>query len=452
MRRIFVDCSYLYEHTQLNTGIQRVVRRVVENLEQLSHSHQIKVVPVTIGHSNFLEIGHNDLYFDKNKGEDTLKSPSRVQQIKKYFFNIYNALRNLIVALLPFESVQRFMTIPKEKFGFNYIIYNLLIRHIYFLKNLLKKKQNKINSNVVITEGDILLLIDSSWYMDIWPSVSYFKENGGSVTTVIYDLIPITHNQFCNAFLVKVFKKWFFDSLEYVDGYIAISNTVKKDLILFLEDEFGEKTKEKKFDYFWLGSDFSYNTKEEDTIRPQLYPLFASAKTYIIVSTIEPRKNHQYLLDAFEILWEKNIDINLCIIGRIGWEIEMTVERIKKISSTNKKLVLFSDLNDKELLYCYKNAKMLLFPSIVEGFGLPIVESLSNGLPVLASDTPIHREVGGEKIGYFDIADANDLANQIIEIETDGIPDALRVDPNYKSLDWKDSTKMLLEKIIKINS
>ena len=126
----------------------------------------------------------------------------------------------------------------------------------------------------------------------------------------------------------------------------------------------------------------------------------------------------------------------------------MLTQRINRISKSNNRLILFSDLNDKELLYSYKNAKMLLFPSIVEGFGLPIVESLTNGLPVLASNTPIHREVGGDKIGYFDISNPNDLANQIIGIERDGIPDNLIVDKNYKWLDWRDSTEMLLKKVI----
>ena len=318
-KRIFVDCSYLYEHTELNTGIQRVVRRVVENLEQLSSKYQIEIIPINIAHGNFIKLEQKSLYFDKDKAPDTPLATSKKVKIKKYLFGIYNALRNLVIALLPFESVSRFMTIPKEKFGFNYIIYNLIVRHLYALKNIFKSKKVTINSNIKVKDGDILLLIDSSWYMEIWPSVEYFRKNGGSVTAVIYDLIPITHKEFCNAFLVEIFKKWFYDSLKYVDKYIAISDTVKKDLIIFLDDEFGDKMEKKEFDYFLLGSDFSYSNNDRDTIRDTLPQIFKSRETYIIVSTVEPRKNHKYLLDAFEILWEKGLDINLCIIGRIGW-------------------------------------------------------------------------------------------------------------------------------------
>jgi len=450
-KQIFVDCSYIYAHPELNTGIQRVVRQVIMNFEKLSTKYELDIIPVNISKGQFFRVDHSSLYpKDKNIIDNKLV-PKRKLGVKGYLFGIYNALRVLIISIAPFDKFREFMNAPKERFGFNSIIYNGLIKHIYKLKKVKPKKDPIIDNNITINKDDILLLIDSSWYMDIWTTVEYFKTQGGKVDAVIYDLIPITHNQFCNAFLVEIFKKWFFDSLKYVDGYITISDTVRVDLIAFLNNEFGEeKTKEKKFDYFLLGSDFGYNSKNKSPIRYFLPCIFKNRPTYMIVSTVEPRKNHKYLLDAFDILWENELDINLCIIGRIGWEVDKLMDRINKSPELNQRLFLFSDLNDDELLYSYQNAKMLLFPSIVEGFGLPIVESLSNGLPVLASDTPIHREVGLDKIGYFDISNPNDLANQVKDIETNGIPDNLKVDPDYHWLNWKESSQMLLDKIIKI--
>jgi len=450
-KQIFVDCSYIYAHPELNTGIQRVVRQVIINFEKLSTEYELDIIPVNISKGQFFRVDHSSLYQKDKNIIDNKLVPQKKLGLKSYLFGIYNSLRALIVSIAPFDKFREFMNAPKERFGFNSIIYNGLIKHIYRLKKL-KSKQNKIiDTNLKINKDDILLLIDSSWYMDIWSTVEYFKTQGGKIDAVIYDLIPITHNQFCNAFLVEIFKKWFFDSLKYVDGYITISDTVRVDLIEFLNNEFGEeKTKEKKFDYFLLGSDFGYNDKNKLPVRYLLNCIFKTRPTYMIVSTVEPRKNHKYLLDAFEILWEENLDINLCIIGRIGWEVDELMDRINKSLELNQRLFLFSDLNDDELLYSYQNSKMLLFPSIVEGFGLPIVESLSNGLPVLASDTPIHREVGLDKIGYFDISNPNDLANKIKDIESNGIPDSLKVDAEYHWLNWKESSQMLLDKIIKI--
>ncbi len=448
MKRIFVDCSYVYENPTTNTGIQRVVRRVVENLKPLSIEYNIKIVPVSIINGNFIEIDPKRLSLT-NKKSSSLKNGIDFN-IKNYMVGIYNAIKNLVVAILPFKSVNSFMKRPKEEFGFNYIIYYLLIKHLFTLKNLFKRSEKEINSNVTINKGDILLLLDSSWHMDIWRSIKFFQDNGGTVTAVIYDLIPITHSNFCDINLPKIFKKWFLTSIDYVDSYITISDTVRKDLIKYLQDENYNITK-KRFDYFLLGGDFGH-TKSDDNIKYILPQVFKSKPTYLIVSTIEPRKNHKYLLDVFEILWERGIDINLSIIGKVGWRVEEFMSRLYNHKEFNNRLFILSDINDQELLYAYKNAKMLLFPSIIEGFGLPIIESLTNGLPVLASDTPIHREVGGDKIGYFDISNPDDLVGQVTDIEQNGIPKELMVEENYKWLDWKDSTKMLLDKVIKINS
>jgi len=137
----------------------------------------------------------------------------------------------------------------------------------------------------------------------------------------------------------------------------------------------------------------------------------------------------------------------LCIVGRMGWKVEALLRRIEQHPEKNVRLFWWSDLSDDELLYCYGNAKMLLFPSFIEGFGLPLVESLSNGLPVLASDTPIHREIGGEQIGYFDLADPHSLKEKLLAIEASGIPDSLQVSPGYQWLSWLESSRMLLNKM-----
>jgi alpha-1,2-rhamnosyltransferase len=111
---------------------------------------------------------------------------------------------------------------------------------------------------------------------------------------------------------------------------------------------------------------------------------------------------------------------------------------------------MFNDASDEELSYCYGHAKMLVFASFVEGFGLPIIESLNNGLPVLASDIPIHREVGEDAIEYFDLNDAGDLANKIQYIEKNKI--SQKVDAkSVKTKTWKESSAELLGKVMKIS-
>ena len=446
-----MDCSYLYNHIELNTGIQRVVRRVIENLEILSHKNGIEVIPVNISHHNFFRVDIKELYEQKRSlaSATTATRMDIKTRAKNYLIPLYEGFQKFLVTLLPRRKFKAFVYAPRHQFGMGYVIEKVLLHPVRKAMSIRRADRNRhVDGTILIGKEDVLILIDSSWYMNIWPTVKKFKQQDATVIGIIYDLIPITNAEFCDAFLASVFKEFFYESLNYVDGYIAISDTVKKDLIIFLEDEFGNTAiQEKKFDYFFLGSDFNYAQNQVVGVRNELKKSFKGYPTYLIVSTVEPRKNHEYLLDVFDMLWEQGMEIKLCIIGRMGWRVEKTAKRIYGHRFFNEKLLYWSDLNDEELQFCYENSKMLLFPSIVEGFGLPIVESLTNGLPVLASDIPIHREVGKDRIGYFDLQDTHDLKNQLARIETQGIPDKLVPDENYKWQNWHESTNELLEKI-----
>ncbi len=331
--------------------------------------------------------------------------------------------------------------------GLGYIVDNLTLRPMRYL---LKRRDNSGTTDnfSLIKTNDILLLLDSTWYSEIWPSVAKARQKGVKVVAVIYDLIPITHPQFCDNFLATVFKNWFHDSLEHVDKYIGISQTVQKDLHAYMLKEFGEQINGKAFDFFHLGADFKYRIADTSHVRQDVVEVMAQRPAYLIVSTVEPRKNHAYLLDAFDRLWEQGSNVSLVIVGRTGWKVEPLMERINQHPENGKHLHYWHDLNDDELFYCYQHAKMLLFPSIVEGFGLPIVEGLSNRLPVMVSDTPIHREVGGNRVGYFDLESPDDLYNKITKIEKEGIPEELLVPADYKWLNWHESTEQLLEKTL----
>ncbi|MEA2100033.1 MAG: glycosyltransferase [Campylobacterota bacterium] len=318
-----------------------------------------------------------------------------------------------------------------------------------------KIKPLSLDSEIEVSSGDILLLLDSTWHLDTWGSIRYAKSQGAMIVAVIYDIIPISHPQYCDANLVKLFKEWFKISINYVDGFIAISHTVQNDLQNYLKESYPEKIKDKFFDHFLLGADFEYTEFDifSKNTRQDLVQLYSDTQKsiYLIVCTVEPRKNHTYLLDAFDKLWNQNIDVTLNIVGKTGWMVDDLMARIHNHPHYNKKLFHFDNLNDEELNYCYKNSKMLLFPSFVEGFGLPIIESLNNHLPVMASDTPIHNEVGGKTIGYFDLNNPQDLTDKILDIEKNSIPKSLQIKKNFKWLNWNESTGILFKKVKKFD-
>jgi len=111
---------------------------------------------------------------------------------------------------------------------------------------------------------------------------------------------------------------------------------------------------------------------------------------------------------------------------------------------------MFNDLSDTELDYCYNHAKALVLPSQAEGFGLPLVEALYKGLPVLASDIPIFREVGKDFCTYFDISQPTSLAKIVVDIEKKETMPKVRNPEEYQLPDWKDSCRELLTKAVEL--
>ena len=460
MKKIYVDCSFLPENPELNTGIQRVVRQIMRHMENLAAEDDCQVIPVNLSYGQFVPVDVKELY-RKGKKEKIESSPtfkSNTKELAKkgamwfrlYLKQIYLAFLSLIAAILYRPGAKEFLLAPRNRFGLNMFIDKILIQPAKALVKLIAMRiRHRDISAFLPKDGDVLLLLDSSWHMDIWWSVTKAKKSGAIVISVLYDTIPITHPEFCDASLISVFETWFDSALKFVDGFIAISATVKNDFSAFVENQYGPGHG-KKLDFFHLGSDFNFTEVKEDGVRDKIRRVFDERSTYLMVSTLEPRKNHSYLLDTFDGLWAEGNDVNLCFIGRVGWKVDDLLERIKSNREYQRRLFFWSDIDDVELAYCYQHASMLVFPSFIEGFGLPIIESLGHGLPVLASDTPIHREVGLDHIGYFDLADPGSLEKQIEVIEKNGVPDFLMVDPDYRWQDWESSTRMLLNKINKM--
>ncbi|WP_448671693.1 glycosyltransferase, partial [Escherichia coli] len=114
----------------------------------------------------------------------------------------------------------------------------------------------------------------------------------------------------------------------------------------------------------------------------------------------------------------------------------------------NKRLFMFNDLSDKSLEYAYSHAASLVFPSYVEGFGLPLVEAMQRGLPAMGSDIPVFREIGGEFMAYFDLADPQTLANLVTRFEATGEFPAERPVGEWRWIGWHEASRQLIARIL----
>ena len=142
---------------------------------------------------------------------------------------------------------------------------------------------------------------------------------------------------------------------------------------------------------------------------------------WLAVGSLEPRKNYETLLDALELYWKQSANPRpLKIAGGLGWKSSQLKERIDVLS--RRSLVQYLGyVPDHELPGLYAGAEALLFPAWYEGFGLPVLEAMNQGCPVISSDRTSLREVGGEAALYIDPANPRQIAANMLQLEVDTV-------------------------------
>ncbi|MGE5197642.1 MAG: glycosyltransferase family 4 protein [Deltaproteobacteria bacterium] len=422
--KIFFECNGTWE-SDANTGIQRVVRNIVKEAPGLAEGFNVETVAVIVRFNRFWRVG-------KKSAVASFKT-SCFYFLKKF----YHKVRPFIMKTFPLESAEHLLVSCGG--SFLPIVFDIILFPLMFAFYL----QSKIKPG----KGDILLLLDSSWCYPIWPAIRKAKNDGATIGLVIHDMITIRHQDFFPPAITRRFNSWFAQAVQYADFFIGISETVQVELQKYLQQNHPNYLSHCRIGFFPLGCTLD-NISKSNPIGNGLKELFQRSDIYIAVGTIEPRKNHQYLLDAFDIIWQQCPDVALCIIGKIGWLNDRIVTRIKKHPLFKKNLFMFNNISDTELDYCYRHSKALISSSLAEGFDLPVAEALHHGLLTLVSDIPIHREVGKDFCTYFDISNPDFLAKIIINIEKNvKTPEIRKNKEEYKLTGWEDSCRELLTQV-----
>lgn len=440
--RLLVECTYVYEHPQDNSGIQRVVRNIIGHLAGVQAG--VECVPVMMnGGRLYRVLSLEPLPVDRAKSRRQALI-MRLDHARNRYWWLHSRLERLPL-FRDSALARRLLYWPCKLLSLGI---TLPLRSLLWLnRNAQPAPQRAVELQV--EEGDQLLLLDSSWHADFFDLAERLKGQGVGVVSVIYDLIPLTHPQFCDAGLVKVFDRWFDWVSRTADGFMAISQTVSDQVVAELQARLGAAEAARRWHgYFHLGSELDLNRPAAELHKGVRRMFEQQAPVYLMVSTVEPRKNHVYLLDAFELLWADGIDVRLCIIGKIGWKCEALVERIRRHPQHGKRLFMFNDVNDKSLEFAYSNARALVFPSHAEGFGLPLVEAMQRGLPVMASDIPVFREVGQDFMAYFDLHDPGSLVERVKAFELSGHFPAARAVDHWKWIDWEAAADQLVTRAL----
>lgn len=439
--RLLIECTFVYENPEIHTGIQRVVRNVVARLNQVCEA---ECIPVIVRGTQLQRV---------TQLTPSGKPVKWLPLLERILCRILSLCWMLHASIDHSPMLAERATLRKAWWWCCRILSEPAAIGIKIV-NRLKRRYLDVGRILPLEmqRDDVLVLLDSSWQMTCRSLLESCRPRGVKVVAVIYDLIPLTHPQFCGDALTRTFSNWFAWIARNADGFMAISATVRDEVRAHVmhyrpmpnsSDEQGAPW----FDYFHLGTELDRAVASTE-VNPVIVELFTQRTVYLMVSTIEPRKNHAYLLDAFELLWAAGQDVALCFIGRSGWKNTALMQRIANHAELGHKLFMFGNANDGDLEYAYGHARALVFPSIVEGFGLPLVEAMQRGLPAMVSDIPIFREIGADYAAYFDLSQPRTLADLVQRFESSGTFPAHRPLQGWSWPGWSDATTQLIKRIL----
>lgn len=252
--------------------------------------------------------------------------------------------------------------------------------------------------------------IDSAWNMPMRRSWLFpkLRQRGVTIVSHLYDLIPVTEPQYFHQNTATQFLAWTSAVLQYAN-HIICNAYATKDALHTLCGQLSLTPP--PCTVIPLGGDFAPQTDSKEQPDAALMKHLSKYRYVLMVGTIEPRKNHALVLDAVDALSE--LGIRVVFAGRIGWNMEEFAQKMKQHPKNGSDFFFADTPSDATIHALYENALAVVFPTKNEGFGLPIVEAFRHGTPVLASDIPVLREVGGEIAVYFDHTSTESLLGAV---------------------------------------
>lgn len=280
-----------------------------------------------------------------------------------------------------------------------------------------------------------------------------WKLKGVKVHLMVYDLLPVIHPEWFNTRTTRNFYRWLRTLAIIADSAICISSTVKANLCGWLEAKYSISISSLSIHAIPLGCDLvgSVPSKGIPDNGAEMLRKALEKPTALMVGTLEPRKGHNQILNAFDNLWKAGHDYNIIIVGKKGWKTNHLVNKIFNHDRYNKNLFWINCASDEYLHKLYTASYGLIMASYGEGYGLPLVEASVLKKPVFARDIPVFREINMANITWFknNVSEYN-LSKEIDSWLNKQNTNAHVISPKLKL--WNDSVKILLSIIISPNT
>jgi glycosyltransferase involved in cell wall biosynthesis len=283
--------------------------------------------------------------------------------------------------------------------------------------------------------NDVLVSVGLAWdHQDSAVLYRLKRARGLKLLAFCYDLIPVLFPHLAAPGIAEVFARYTSDMAWWADEILCISNATQRDLQTFLEST-GTPVPSTRVVH--LGSDLATaGTASEGLTLPDRFLLY--------VSTIERRKNHEVIYRAvLRLLEQGRRDVpHVVFVGMEGWGVADLLNDLRTDPRVEGRFTILNRVTDADLSTLYSRAVFTLYPSLYEGWGLPLAESLTRGKFCLSSNRASLPEVGGEFVDYLEPWDVAQWAERIafyVDHPAQLAARTLHIEKHYRPHTWSQT-------------
>jgi glycosyltransferase involved in cell wall biosynthesis len=298
-------------------------------------------------------------------------------------------------------------------------------------------------------KGDVLLA--PGYWHDVDPNIyQALRAKGINIVILVHDLLPIAFKSLYPSPWRDLFRENVLKAFDYASAFFCVSNFTKA---MLLEFSYRQKTRPVPMMTAYNGfeplvSDAGAtqikNRESRSLLGDKEFYAILDLHPLIMVGSVEPKKGHVPVIKCLEAMWGAGFERPLVIIGGVGWMEGDIVSTIKGSFFYGKKLFWFMNIDDYDLATAYLFCHALIFSSIAEGFGIPMIEASYYGKPTIAFDTLIVREILGDRGLLF--STAADFVQYVADLEdTAKYAAACGAAENLEWPSWSDYTPRVFD-------
>lgn len=326
------------------------------------------------------------------------------------------------------------------------VLHNIRELRVRLISGLIR---DSIQSEHIVPfqEGDVILVIGASWdsKTKIGDLIELKYKYNLKYVQVIHDVIPSFNPYLFGDGFAADFDTRIFESIANANLLLCVSEATKSELLRFCETA---RIRPPTVEVVRLGDDYSQSS---NPVRPKVN-LFDNEPFILCVGTYEVRKNHHLLYYAVKEALYKGVGIpKLIIIGRPGWLIHDLTYILQNDPAVYDRIQYLGGVSDEEKTWLFQHCSFTIFPSVFEGWGLPVGESLYYGKPCLSSNISSMPEIGGNLIDYFSPFNSGECLDKIIEYSNPKVLNKRTklIEAQYKPCLWSQTYTQVKELIDK---